>query len=147
MTMCNTIFISKIIFYYYMNSPNPNKPRRPYTQGPWRHQHKNSETQSKTPTEVARLVRVHVWGMQELKVLGSNPAAVYWLLDFCVRGVLQPDCNRQLLGTVLAASPLRHPLSRLSSPRTGPAIRASELNQPKSQPQNYHELEKNDGEF
>ena len=27
--------------------------------------------------EVAQLVRVLAWGMQVLKVLGSNPAAVY----------------------------------------------------------------------
>ena len=35
-----------------MNSPNPNKPRRPHTSSPRRHQHKNSETQSKNLTPV-----------------------------------------------------------------------------------------------
>ena len=29
---------------------------------------------------VAQLVRAPTWGTQVLKVLGSNPAAVYWLL-------------------------------------------------------------------
>ena len=68
--------------------------------------------------EVAQLVRVPAWGMQVLKVLGLNPAAVYWLLGLCATGVLRPACNWEQLGAVIAASPLRRPLSRRSSSRT-----------------------------
>ena len=46
--------------------------------------------------------------MQVLKVLGSNPAAVYWLLGLCATGVLWPACNWEQHGAVIAASPLRH---------------------------------------
>ena len=40
--------------------------------------------------EVAQLVRAPFWGTQVLKVLGTNPAAVCWLLDLCATGVLWP---------------------------------------------------------
>ena len=72
--------------------------------------------------------------MQVLKVLGSNPAAVYWLLGLCATGVLRPACNWEQLGAVIAASPLRHTLSRRSSPRTERVIRPSDFNQPFNQP-------------
>ena len=40
-----------------------------------------------------------------LKVLGSHPAAVYWLLGFCATGLLWPACNWEHHGAVIAASP------------------------------------------
>ena len=59
--------------------------------------------------EVAQMVRAPAWGMQVLKVLGLNPAAVYWLLGPCATGVLRPACNWEQYGTAIAAtiSPLK----------------------------------------
>ena len=48
------------------------------------------------------MVRAPAWGMQVLKVLGLNPAAVYWLLGLCATGVLRPVCNWEQLGAVIA---------------------------------------------
>lgn len=45
-------------------------------------------------------------GVQMLKVMGSSPVAVYWLLSLSVTSVLWPACNWEQLGTVLAASRL-----------------------------------------
>ena len=45
---------------------------------------------------VAQLVRAPAWGMQVLKVLRSNFAAVYWLLGLCATGVLRPVTESNL---------------------------------------------------
>ena len=79
--------------------------------------------------EVAQLVRAPAWGTQVPKVLGSNPAAVYWLLGLCATGVLRPACNWEKLGAVTAASPLRQPLSHRLSPQIELVIRTSDFNQ------------------
>ena len=52
--------------------------------------------------------RAPAWGTQVLKALGSNPAAVYWLLGLCATGVLDLPENREQTGAVFAASPISH---------------------------------------
>ena len=49
-----------------------------------------------------------VMSMQVLKALGSNPAAVYWLLGLSATGVLKPAYKlRDKLALYMVASPLK----------------------------------------
>ena len=50
----------------------------------------NAEYDDNDPSTEVELVRAPAWGTKVLRVLGSNPAAVYWLLGLSATGVLRP---------------------------------------------------------
>ena len=52
-------------------------------------------------------VSAPTWVTQVLKVLGLNPAAVYWLLGFSAIGVLRPLTNWQQTGVIYGSLVLK----------------------------------------